>query len=112
MSGEGLRAYFQQLFAGDAVTPRQGSHLTVATAEGSRQLRVQDVTNIGVHERADGGRAEQFSVILEGDRVEIDLRDDTYEFVDGTHTYPMAVRSFGPEDAGLRLYEGLFEIEE
>lgn len=112
MSGENLRRYFRQLFTGDAVTPRQGSELTLETAAGQHHLFVQDVTNIGVHEDPEGRRAEQFSVILEGDHIEIDLTGGPFEFVDGAQRYSMTVRPFGPDGLDSQLYEGLFEIEE
>ena len=113
MTAEGLRNYFRQLFGGtDTTTPREGSRLTVETDEGTKAVRVQDVTNIGIREDSAGKRSERFSIILEGEGLEIILSDDSYEFADGSQRYPMDVRSIGPDDEGPKIYEALYEIEE
>ena len=112
MSGERLRTYFRQLFAGEHdVTPQEGDRLTVTTDAGTQSVRVQDVTNIGVQEHHDGRRTELFSIILEGG-LEVVLEDDSYDFASGPRRFPMDVRHFGPDDGGPHLYEAVLEVDE
>ena len=112
LSGERLRQYFRQLFDGQHdVTPQEGDRLTVTTEAGDQSVRVQDVTNIGIHEHSDGRRTERFSIILEGD-LEVVLHDDCYDFGSGLQQYPMDVRHFGPDAGGSRIYEAVLEVDE
>ncbi len=93
------------------MTPKEGDHLEVTTDEGTQSVRVQDVTDIGIHERADGSRSHRFSVILEGG-LEVVLHDSTYEFFSEKRQFPMDVRPFGPEDGRSQLYEAVLDVDD
>lgn len=93
------------------MTPQEGDHLTVSTTSGTRNVRVQDVTNIGAGRHADGRRLERFSVILEG-ADEFVLENDAYDFESGEQRFPMDVRTIGPDDGGPQLYEALLEVDD